>query len=155
MEGSTFGRLPPELRNRIYHFVLVQDGLVTIHFDSKATLVDTTGDTNLLALTQTCQSIRQESRGILYGRNHFRFVLGRRPDITDDGDRFRGEQIRAADQLERWAREMGEQTLRQMRTIHLMIRPPTNWEGTYPIEALATMTKFFSNRGTYIASRTR
>ena len=151
MEGSIFGRLPPELRNRIYHFVLVQDEPVVIEFVSRPILVKPTDQRHLIALTQTSTSVRKESRGILLGANNFSFDLGRR-DMSNFQLDWKQEQLLKIVRLERWLRGVGEKTLRQMHTIDLAIGSACDWDGTYAFASLAPIINFISDRGKCIAN---
>ncbi|KAI9836870.1 MAG: hypothetical protein M1819_001035 [Sarea resinae] len=66
-EGSATGflSLPPELRNRVYRLVLVDED--PVNFGSRRNFQRSS------AFLRTCRQVHQEGRGILYGENSFDF----------------------------------------------------------------------------------
>lgn len=79
MDQSHFGRLCPELRNRIYHLVLEEEDPIAI---SQESAVEAEA-----ALLRTCRQIREESELIFYAVNNFSCTIhsikDKVPHLTD------------------------------------------------------------------------
>lgn len=63
-KGSALLKLPPELRNRIYEYVLISSEHVVVHTHEKHSW-------SAPPLLQTCRKMRDEAAGIYYGGNTF------------------------------------------------------------------------------------
>ena len=64
-----FLSIPPELRNRIYQYVLIEEPYIDINTSAEEK------EGAQPALTRTCHQIRDETLPVLFGRNTFRFSL--------------------------------------------------------------------------------
>ncbi|KAK5117733.1 hypothetical protein LTR85_008708 [Meristemomyces frigidus] len=72
MDRSAIGRLPAELRNRIYELALFIPGGIRLDLgDEYPSMARELQEQQLLALTQTCRQLRAESRQIFYAGNVF------------------------------------------------------------------------------------
>ncbi|KAK4546294.1 hypothetical protein LTR36_001971 [Oleoguttula mirabilis] len=78
MDNSPLARLPAELRNYIYKVAVKSDRPVKIRLDSKNKQLKMVTYGRVLALTETCRRLRDESLGLFYASNHVSITL--RPD---------------------------------------------------------------------------
>ncbi|KAK4550143.1 hypothetical protein LTR36_003110 [Oleoguttula mirabilis] len=86
MENSTFGKLAPELRNRIYELVLALEDefvLKVSDIDDCLRRHPKAVQSAPLALTATCKSVRAEATPLFYATNTF--VICARPLQGEDG----------------------------------------------------------------------
>lgn len=80
MEASPFGKLPAELRNKIYELVLPRNETLQIHSidrrrGAREKIVDFLfSRKNINALLLTCKRTRQDCAGLFYANNTFRIV---------------------------------------------------------------------------------
>ncbi|KAI6820966.1 hypothetical protein KC340_g13018 [Hortaea werneckii] len=87
MDASPLAKLPPELRNTIYHEVLLQEDTIKLSFqparnNNKSRVVLSTRRQNeFLALTLTCKPLRRETHDLFFAINSF--------EIEADGDASR------------------------------------------------------------------
>lgn len=75
MDESLFGKLPPELRNRIFHIVLSRPSRVYIpiesYLDDHYDLNDYVHERDALNLAATCKQIRSECLPVFFAVNEF------------------------------------------------------------------------------------
>lgn len=78
MDASPLAKLPPELRNTIYHEVLLQEDTIKLTFKpakgnvkSRILLRETGSQRQLLALTFTCKLLRRETHDLFFAINSF------------------------------------------------------------------------------------
>lgn len=62
--------LPPELRNRIYNLVLVQNGTISVHLP-KPDISRLEKVVKQPALLKVCKTVREEALPVFYGANRF------------------------------------------------------------------------------------
>ncbi len=75
MELCPIFRLPPELRNCVYPYVLSQDETINIMLDrGTPRMKNTMRKDQPLALTATCRAIKDECRRLFYTVNNFRIL---------------------------------------------------------------------------------
>lgn len=80
MDSLSFKRLPAELRNTIWELALCHKCPIGIDRNSHGIFIEPTeGQRDTLALTTTCQVIREETIRLFYGGNTFRI-----PEETGD-----------------------------------------------------------------------
>lgn len=98
MDNSLLDKLPGELRNRIYAYVLSSWGITFVSFLPRYRVagpkpshhdlrIEAGAHTHpqsrhLLALTHTCRQIRQETQGLFFSLNKIRFPVSLVPRIT-------------------------------------------------------------------------
>ena len=77
MDDSPLARLPRELRNQIYHAVLVRETPVRVDSPlNSPRLRHENHPVSLAALLQTCRQVRSEAAAMFYGLNTFVVVDG-------------------------------------------------------------------------------
>ncbi|EME78977.1 uncharacterized protein MYCFIDRAFT_79889 [Pseudocercospora fijiensis CIRAD86] len=79
MDKSPMGKLPPELRNKIYELVLVKSRPIYVKScletdPNRAVICTSNSERPELALLRTCKQIQQEATSILYHDNVFTFT---------------------------------------------------------------------------------
>lgn len=77
MDDSPLGQLPAEIRNKIYHLVLVHDTPVNIckrSGNSSTRTRNRNRHVSLAAFLQTCRQVRNEAAAIFYKLNTILFV---------------------------------------------------------------------------------
>lgn len=74
MDASPLNKLPAELRNNIYELALHNPGGIDIDVMFANKIITAQASQQLLALTETCKQIRQESLPLFYATNTFSFA---------------------------------------------------------------------------------
>lgn len=87
MEASLFAKLPGEIRNHIYELALYQpSGITAFTTAPRPHLFKPTDTGSILALTQTCKAIREESSTIFYEANKFILITKYLGEQYDGGE---------------------------------------------------------------------
>ncbi|KAK4629293.1 hypothetical protein CLAFUW4_08462 [Fulvia fulva] len=130
---TPLGKLPGELRNRIWYLVLPTGGVVNTRSDDRFTSSESVDceiemeyhDCSNPNITEVCRSIREETLGIYYGSNTFVLHLDRAQDCrtcTVDDDESCTLIVAEA---KYWIRSRSNPAIEALRTLYLMLPP---WE---------------------------
>jgi hypothetical protein len=103
MDNSPLGKLPPELRNHIYQYVMLSaDGIIINKNDKGAVSLDNVD----LALTTLCRQSRLETEGLIQ-TNTVTITLDLLDGWRGAVEKFEAYQVKELMELERWARKAG------------------------------------------------
>ncbi|CAN9219640.1 unnamed protein product [Alternaria alternata] len=111
--------IPPELRNQIYEYLLVDPQSVTIEaeVDNDDTIGGVSDFAGSSAIIHTCRQIYHETLGILYGRNVFRFQYSVQREHPEDC-----QIVNSAKTCTKWVENIGS-CLSGLRTVTIDIGP--------------------------------
>lgn len=125
MDDSPFNALPAELRNRIYHFALCDTEPVTIDFVHHGRRTRIGGRKRLLALTETCRQIHNESLSVFYADNDFLALIGSLAGTASFEDISPGRYAGGSPRFRHWLLSIGFDNAASIKRIEIQ----TNLDG--------------------------
>ena len=123
MDTSSLIKLPAELRNRIYEYVLYQPQAVKVHiFTGTPTRIRKASDRErILALTAVCKQLCHECSPIFYEINKFRLIAKKAGESYNDPYIYSEENTRWQRGLCKWLEDIGAWNVTNLSHVSISI----------------------------------